>query len=140
MKTALIYSSLAGDNRKLAHGILAVMPRGTTMHPVTSAPDPDGFDLLALGFRIVSEAPDPEMSAYMSRIRDKTVLLFGTPGASPGSERGRRVMRSTERLLAGNRILGGFLCPEDTTPGRREKIIPMPATDLNEETPSLMAS
>ena len=111
MKTALIYSSITGNTRKVARAVMEVMPAGTTMYPVVSAPAPAPYDLLALGFWIDRGAPDSDMSAYMARVKNKTVILFGTLSARPESEHGRQILHRTKSLLVDNRILGSFFMP-----------------------------
>lgn len=140
MKTALIYSSLTGNTRKLAEAVLEVMPFGTPMYPVNAAPEPEPFDLLALGFWVDKGGPDSDSAAYMARLRHKTLILFGTLGAGPESEHGRQVLRRTEALLRGNRILGGFLCQGRIDPGVLKRMLHMAAGNRHRAmTPERMA-
>ena len=45
MKALVVYSSRTGNTRKIAEAIAAVLP-GCEIHPVESAPAPEGYDCL----------------------------------------------------------------------------------------------
>jgi hypothetical protein len=92
--------------------------RATTTYavPVESAPDPEAYDFLALGFWADKGAPDAAMLAYMDRVRGKRVGLFGTLGAWPDSEHGREFMRKAVERMQDNRVLGTFLCQGKVDP------------------------
>ncbi len=127
MKTALIYSSLTGNTRKVAQAVMKVMPPDTDMYPVASAPDPAPYELLALGFWVDRGGPDPEIADYMARLQNKTIILFGTLGAWPDSEHGRQVLSRAKDLLSSNHILGSFLCLGRIDPKLLEKMAHMAA-------------
>lgn len=110
MRSAVIYSSLTGNTRSVAEAVLAEMPPGCAIYPISAAPDPAELDLLALGFWVSKSGPDPKMAAYMQRLQGKSVGLFGTMAGYPGSPYGEKVRANAEALLAGNRALGTFLC------------------------------
>ena len=88
------------------------------MYAVKDAPDPDGYDMLALGFWAHRAGPDPAMLRYMERVKGKSVALFGTMAAYPGSEHARQVEGNARAALAGNRVLGTFLCQGRLAPER----------------------
>lgn len=110
MKTLIVYASRTGNTRMIAEAVHAVMPPGTALVPVEEAPAPSGYDFIALGFWVDRGAPNASMLAYMDRVRNTAVGLFGTLGAWPDSEHARGVLQKAEEHLAGNRILGTFLC------------------------------
>lgn len=86
------------------------MPPGTAIFPAHKAPAPEEYDFLALGFWVRKAAPDPRMARYMERVNGKTVAWFGTLAAWPDSPHAAEVRINADALLAGNRIVGDFLC------------------------------
>ncbi len=116
MKLAVVYSSRTGNTRMIAEAIHSVMPAGTEIFPVREAPDPAGYDFLALGFWVDRGGPDAAMRAYMERVRGASVGLFGTLGAWPDSEHARNAMQRAAGLMGGNTVLGTFLCQGKVDP------------------------
>lgn len=116
MKTLVVYSSRTGNTRMIAEAIHSVMPKGTEIFPVAKAPDPAGYDVIALGFWVDRGAPDAAMGKYMERVREKAVGLFGTLGAWPDSEHARETMQKAVEGMAGNRVLATFLCQGKVDP------------------------
>lgn len=110
MKALVVYSSLTGNTRSVAEAVLAVMPEGAGLFSVEEAPEPDGYDFLALGFWVNRARPDPRMLRYMEKIKGKNVALFGTLAAWPGSDHALETARNAGAALEGNRVLGCFLC------------------------------
>ena len=118
MKTIVVYSSVTGNTRAVAEAVLAALPPGALIAPAHKAPDPDGFDFLALGFWVRKAMPDPRMLRYMARIKGKNVAWFGTLAAWPDSPHAMQVRGNTAALLEGNTVLGGFLCQGRLAPRR----------------------
>lgn len=112
MRCAVIYSSRTGNTRRVAEAVHEVMPLGTILSPVDNAPEPSGFDFLALGFWVSRGMPDPAMLAYMERVAGKGLFLglFGTLGAYPDSDHAVKVRREARLRVEGNTVLGEFLC------------------------------
>lgn len=110
MKTLIVYSSRTGNTEQVARAIHAVMPQPAAIHRVQDAPDPSGYDFVALGFWVDRGAPDAEAQTYMRRIRGRAVGLFGTLGAWPDSPHAKDCLRQAEELVRENEILGSFLC------------------------------
>lgn len=112
MRCAVIYSSRTGNTKMVAEAVLEALPEGTAIYPVASAPDPESFDFLALGFWADKGKPDAAMQTYMDRVagKNRAIGLFGTLGAYPDSDHGKEILRAARESVAGNRILGEFLC------------------------------
>ena len=110
MKVCIVYSSCTGNTRKVAEALAetSAMPCFAVHH----APNPDDYDLLALGFWVRKGLPDARALRYMERVNGKQVFFFGTLGAWPHSEHARRCMAATRELLqaGGNTVVDGFLC------------------------------
>ncbi|MDR3073261.1 MAG: flavodoxin family protein [Deltaproteobacteria bacterium] len=116
MKTLVVYSSRTGNTRMVAEAIHGVMPEGTEIFPVESAPDPAGYGFIALGFWVDKGGPDAAMAGYMGRVRNAAVGLFGTLGAWPDSDHARESMQKAVDCAAGNRVLGTFICQGKVDP------------------------
>ena len=129
MKALVVYSSRTGNTRKIAEAIAAVLP-GCEIHPVESAPAPEGYDLVAVGYWV-----DKGM-------RDAKVALFGTLGAWPDSDHARDCIAQGEALVNAperrNKVLGTYLCQGKVDP----KIVAMMqkmASDVHPMTPERKA-
>lgn len=113
MKTLVVYSSLTGNTKKVAEAVAQAAP-GCELHPVESAPAPDGFDVVAVGYWVDKGMPDERARAYMDTIHGKKVALFGTLGAWPDSEHAMDCKRKSEAAVGaperGNTVLGSFIC------------------------------
>ena len=118
MRCLVVYSSVTGNTRTVAEAVAAAMPPGTPLASVHRAPPPDGYDFIALGFWVKRGMPDPRMVRYMRQVRGTPVGWFGTLAAWPDSPHARQVEMAAQRLLEGNRILGGFLCQGRLAPKR----------------------
>lgn len=111
MKTAIIYSSKTGNTKKVAEAILKGMPGGTELHAVETAPSPDAFDVIAIGFWVDKGTADAKAAAYMQTIRNKKVMTFFTLGAYPDSDHARTSLAAAESLYGeGCECLGSFGC------------------------------
>ena len=110
MKVCSVYSSCTGNTRKVAEALAETS--GVPCFAVRHAPNPDDYDLLALGFWVRKGLPDARAQRYLARVSGKQVFFFGTLGAWPHSEHARRCMAATHELLqaGGNTVVDGFLC------------------------------
>jgi hypothetical protein len=114
MKALVAYSSRTGNTRRVAEAVHAAldaaMPGGAELHPVESAPPPEGFAFVALGFWVDKGRPDDKALGYMALVNGQQVGFFGTMGASPDSDHGHGVLADARARLADNDILCEFLC------------------------------
>ena len=141
MKALVVYSSRTGNTRKIAEAIAAVLP-GCEIHPVESAPAPEGYDLVAVGYWVDKGMPDAQAKAYLETVRDAKVALFGTLGAWPDSEHARDCIRKSEALLKeperGNTVMGSFICQGKVDP-RVVEMMNKVAADVHPMTPERKA-
>lgn len=141
MKALVVYSSRTGNTRKIAEAIAAVLP-GCEIYPVESAPAPEGYDLVAVGYWVDKGMPDAQAKAYLETVRDAKVALFGTLGAWPDSDHARDCIAQGEALVNAperwNKVLGTYLCQGKVDP----KIVAMMqkmASDVHPMTPERKA-
>lgn len=138
MKTLVVYSSRTGNTEQVARAIHAILPQPADIHPVREAPDPSGYDFVAMGFWVDKGEPDAEARAYMRSIRGKAVGLFGTLGAWPDSDHARDCLRKAGELVQGNEVLGTFLCQGRIDP-RIIEVIRKTAAEAHPMTPERIA-
>jgi flavodoxin len=111
MKALVVYSSKTGNTEKVAQAIHGVFPQGTEIYRVEDAPEPDDYDLIALGFWIDKGQSDEVAKNYINKIKNKNIALFMTLGAYPDSDHARKSMQNVvDGLNKNNIVLGTFTC------------------------------
>ena len=80
MKTLVVYSTKTGNTKKVAEAIAQALP-GAELHDVKTAPAPDAYDFIAMGFWVDKGGPNKEAADYMKTISGKKVFTFFTLGA-----------------------------------------------------------
>lgn len=111
MKSLIVYSSKTGNTRKVAEAILSVLPAGTEIYPVKDAPEPDGYDFVAVGYWVDRGTANTEMASYMPKIRGKKVGIFFTLGAYPNSQHAQDSFDNGVKLLGeGCDVIAKFWC------------------------------
>ncbi|MFH2066831.1 MAG: flavodoxin family protein [Pseudomonadota bacterium] len=139
MKSLVVYSTQTGNTHKVAQAIFEILPSLKEIHPTSSAPAPDGYDLIAIGFWVDKGQPDKMSREYMQKIQGATLGLFGTLGAQPESEHGRGSLRRAVDLVSGkNYIAGTFLCQGRIDPAVI-KMMQKTAADHHPMTPERIA-
>lgn len=140
MKALVVYSTLTGNTRKVAEAIHAVLPEGTACHSVRTAPDPAGYDFVALGFWVDKGGPDAEAADYMKRIVGKKVFTFFTLGADPDSEHARTCAERAAAVYGeGTEQLGIVWCQGAIDPKLIEWMRKQPAGGPHSPTPEAEA-
>ena len=76
MKSLIVYSSQTGNTRKLAEAVRNALPGEKAMVPVDSAPSPEGYDLVAVGFWLQAGKPDPKAAAYLQDLNNTPIFPF----------------------------------------------------------------
>lgn len=124
MKCLVVYSSKTGNTRKVAEAVAESLPEAS-IYPVNEAPDPEGFDFIAIGYWVDRGLPDCGAKAYMQRVKGKKLGLFGTLGAYPESEHGRSCREKAAELVKDNELLCSFLCMGKVDPELIKKMATM---------------
>ncbi len=144
MKSLVVYSSRTGNTEKVARAIADCLPRPCDLLPVDQAPDlsagggTHGYDFVALGFWVDKGGPDAAAAKYMQAVKNCRVGLFGTLGAWPDSDHARDCIRRAEEMMAGNEVLGSFLCQGRIDPAVIAMMQKM-ASDAHPMTPERIA-
>ena len=121
MKALVVYSSQSGNTKKLAQAVYESLPGSIEIHAVAEAPDPAGYDFIALGFWLQGGKPDIKSAEYLAKIGKKSLFLFATHGAAPGSDHALRAMEHAKSLAAEAHILGTYSCQGEVNPKVLEK-------------------
>lgn len=113
MKILIVYSSLTGNTKMIAEAIngkLSSMPEhNVSIFPVESAPDPDKYALIYMGFWADKGGADTKAKQYMEKIRNKTVALFSTMGVYPESDHAKQVLENAKQVLdKSNTVISRF--------------------------------
>ncbi|MGL5428628.1 MAG: flavodoxin family protein, partial [Cetobacterium sp.] len=111
-KTALIYSSLTGNTKKVGEAIFEVIEGEKTIFSVEEV-TPEmikSYDRVIVGFWVDKGTADSRIRKLLGKTSGKEVAFFGTLGAEPDSDHGKKVYRRvTELCTKNNTLLGGFL-------------------------------
>lgn len=111
MKYLVVYSSQGGNTKKLAEEVYRQLPdENKDIFPVKKAPDPQGYDVVCVGFWFKGGEPDPESRQYLKKCSSGKVFLFATHGAANDSEHVIMGMNRAKELVAGAEIIGSFNC------------------------------
>ena len=116
MKFLVVYSSRTGNTQKVARAIYDALPEPKDIFSAKEAPDPSGYDFLALGFWVDKGTANAGSAGYMETVKNKKIGLFGTLGAYPDSDHAKQCMKKAKALVQGNEILGEFLCQGKVDP------------------------
>jgi flavodoxin I len=122
MKTLIVYAGQTGNTKKLAEAVSDLLGGEKTFCHINEAPEPDGFDLIALGFWLQGGKPDPKSSEYLAKVGGARLFLFATHGASADSAHARNAMEQAKSLAPSARLAGTFNCPGQVSPAFLEKV------------------
>jgi flavodoxin len=110
MKILIIYSSQTGNTKKLAEELNNLLGGEKTFCHISQAPEPAGYDLVALGFWLMAGKPDITSSEYLEKITGVRLFLFATHGAAAGSQHALNAMAHARSLAPSAQIVGTFDC------------------------------
>ena len=122
MKSLIVYSSQSGNTKKLAQAVYESLTGSKEMCAVTAAPDPAGYDFIALGFWLQAGKPDAKSAEYLARIGKKPLFLFATHGAAAGSDHALNGMEHAKSLAPKADILETYNCQGEVNPKFLEKV------------------
>jgi flavodoxin len=136
VKVLTAYSSKTGNTKKVAEAIHALMPEGSVLAALPSAPAPEDFDFIALGFWVDKGTADALALEYLRKINGKKVGLFMTLGASPNSEHAKKSMSAVKALLEPhNTVVREFICQGKIDPALSRMFEKFPAGHPHAMTP-----
>jgi hypothetical protein len=109
----------------LADVVRDALPGERATVSVDEAPDPSGYDLVAVGFWVQAGRPDLKATAYLSRIGRQRVFLFATHGAATASPHARSAMDHAMNLVGEARVVGIFSCQGEVPSDIMSRISPL---------------
>ena len=121
MRVLVVYSSQTGNTRKLAEAVFETLGGDKELYPVQEAPDPAGYDFIAVGFWLQAGKPDPKSAEYIGKIGKKSLFLFATHGAAAGSDHAISAMNAATALASEADIIGTYSCQGEVNPKVLEK-------------------
>jgi len=124
MKCLVVYSSKSGNTKKVAEAVYSNIPDDKEIFAMADAPDPAGYDFIAVGFWLMAGQPDPDSQAYIKKIAaGQDVFLFATHGAAVGSPHADNAMNSAVSMLTKGHVVATFSCAGQVP----EKVLEMAA-------------
>jgi len=127
MKFLIVYSSQTGNTKKLAEAVYESVTGEKEIYPISEAPEPDGFDLIAVGFWLQAGKPDPKTMEYLPKIGSgKRLFLFATHGAASDSDHVNNALIAAKGLSPDSEIAGMFSCQGEVNPKVLEKVSAKP--------------
>lgn len=132
----VVYSSLTGNTKKIAEAIFQVLPEGSDIYPVETAPLPDNYEKVAIGYWADKGTADQKAMDYMKKVTNAQVFVFSTLGAYPDSEHAQQVLNRGAALLGdGCIVLGKFICHGKLSEELMERAKNRPADHPHAPTP-----
>ena len=122
MKTLIVYSSQSGNTEKLAKALYESAMNEKTIHSIDKAPDPNDYDLVAVGFWLQAGKPDPDTAEYLQQLKTTPVFLFATHGAASDSAHASIAMADAVSFAGRAKIVGTFSCQGEVNPKVLEKV------------------
>ncbi|WP_418965472.1 flavodoxin family protein [Cetobacterium sp.] len=141
-KTVLIYSSLTGNTKKVGEAIFEILEGEKDIYSVEEfdIKTLDRYDRVILGFWVDKGVADSRIRKLIGNIENKDVAFFGTLGAEPNSDHGKKVYnRVAELCNKKNRLIGGFLSLGKISEKLVEKMGKFPLKLIHPLTPERLA-
>ena len=135
MKILIAYSSLTGNTKKLAEALHLELPNAD-LCPISSAPNPDNYDLVFAGFWVEAENANKAMCTFLKRLGGKPVALFATLGAYPDSQHAADSLKAAEAEIPNGNVIDSFICQGRIDPMMIEWMEQLPSDDDNAPTDS----
>ncbi|MCK5193497.1 MAG: flavodoxin family protein [Desulfobulbaceae bacterium] len=126
MKTLLVYSSKTGNTKKLAEAIHDSLTGEKEIFSVENAPDPDGYDLIAVAFWFQAGKPDPKSQEYLAKITNQKVILAATHGAAKNSALAQNGMKFAQGIIPDAQVVATYSCQGKVNPEFMKKAAAKP--------------
>ncbi len=110
MKNLIVYSSKSGNTRKLAEAVYDFLPGENVMKSVEEKPDPEGYDLVVVGFWLQAGKADPGSYEYLEELAPSKLFLFATHGAAVDSPHAQNAMAGAKSMVTSSQVVGSFNC------------------------------
>ncbi|MDZ8117911.1 flavodoxin family protein [Pontiella agarivorans] len=135
MKILIAYSSRTGNTRKVAEALHLELP-GADLCPISSAPNPEKYDVVFAGFWVEAENANDAMKDYLKQLGGIPVALFATLGAYPDSQHAANCLKAAAAQIPNGNVVDRFICQGRIDPMMIEWMEQLPAGDENAPTDS----
>jgi len=111
MKSLIVYSSKSGNTKRLAEALYKHLSGEKELCAVADAPDPEGYNFVAVGFWVRGGQPDPASQEFLAKIEEgQDLYLFATHGAATRSPHEENAMNSAKAIAAKSHVIATFSC------------------------------
>lgn len=111
MKYAVTYSSKTGNTKLLAEAIYNVLPDNHNIYIGEPANVPDDAECIFVGFWTDKGTCDDNITAFLNKLENKKVFLFGTAGFGGEQSYFDRILKTVEdKLNPSIEIIGTYMC------------------------------
>ncbi len=136
MKKAIVYSSVTGNTKKLAHTIHEEI--GEVEYCGKISEDALKADMIFVGFWTQGFSCSKDVSDFLAKVKDKKVFIFGTAGYGNTEEFFAPIMDSVKSLLCdSNQIVGTYICQGKVSDAKQKAIKDMDEDKFNVMKPML---
>ncbi len=131
MNILITYSSRTGNTKKLCEGVYNSLKDKFNMdiEPLNKKTEYEKYDTVVVGYWVDKGTANAQAKKFITKIRNKNVVLLGTLGASPDSEHGHKTRKNVGNLIdESNYYLGVFLARGKVDPKltKKIKLLPLP--------------
>lgn len=120
MKYAVVYSSVTNNTKQLAKTIQETVSAEYCGKPSDEALS---ADVLFVGFWAAKNSCGADIQAFMQKLSNKKVFLFGTAGYNDTQEYFEEILTNAkEHVPASNEIIGTYMCQGKVTEAMQERI------------------
>lgn len=124
MKSLIVYSSKSGNTRKLAEALYNHLSGEKELCSVIDAPEPEGYNFIAVGFWLQGGQPDSASQEFLAKIKEgQDLYLFATHGAAVSSSHVENAMNSAKAIAVKGHVIATYSCPGQVS----EKVLEMAA-------------
>lgn len=110
MKSLIVCSSKTGNTKKLTEAVNEMLAGDKTVCSIEDAPDPEGFDLVVVGFWLQGGKPEPKSAEYLAKIAHTNLFLIATHGAADNSAHAAAALSAAKSLAPDAQVVGTFNC------------------------------
>ncbi len=112
MKSLIVYSSKSGNTKKLAEALFDHLSGEKELCATADAPDPAGYNFVAVGFWLQGGQPDPDSQTFLAKMEEgQDLYLFATHGAAVGSAHAENAMKGAKDIAKKAHIVATYSCP-----------------------------
>ena len=120
MKYAVVYSSVTNNTKKLAETIKNKVGAEYCGKPSDEALS---ADVVFVGFWATRNSCGADIQAFMQKLSNKKVFLFGTAGYNDTQEYFEEILTNAKEYIpTSNEIIGTYMCQGEVTDAMQERI------------------